>query len=247
MEFYVYLNGVKRGPFAEAQVHEFLAAGLLLPSDLVSDRGGADWTPVANHSRFVSPPPAEIVTPAPLVERLTPPPAARADQPSLARESLGPYARSTLAQDETPFFKTSLHWIIFVRFAFLTLIVFLFLALPFAIGVQALTASELGWFVLPLPAFIMIPPTLAFVSSELVITDRRVLIKTGIVRRRTLEMFISKVESIAVDQGFLGRLLDYGSVVIRGTGGMEEPFETIAHPIQLRNAVQRLQHGAVSA
>ena len=162
----------------------------------------------------------------------------------LGAESLGPSARATLAPNELPVFKTSLHWIVFVRFVFLSLLVFLLLALPFAIAVQALTASELGWLVLPLPAFIMIPPTLAYLSSELFVTNRRVLIKTGIVRRRTLEMFISKVESIAIDQSFLGRMLDYGTVIIRGTGGGEEPFATISHPIQLRNCVQRLQHGA---
>jgi uncharacterized membrane protein YdbT with pleckstrin-like domain len=158
--------------------------------------------------------------------------------------SLGPYARATLAPNETPYFKTSLHWIVFVRFGFLALLLFLVVAMPFAIGVQALTASQLGWFVLPLPAFIMVPPALAYAGSELVVTDRRVLIKTGIIRRRTLEMFIAKVESIAVDQGFFGRTLDYGTVSIRGTGGSQEPFEAIAHPIQFRNWVQQLQHSA---
>ena len=165
--------------------------------------------------------------------------------PRLTAEALGPYSRSTLAPNETPYFKTSLHWIVFVRFGFLALLVFLFAAIPFAIAVQAVTGSELGWFVLPLPAFLLLPPALAFASSELVITDRRVLIKTGIVRRQSVEMFISKVESIAVDQGFLGRIFDYGTVIIRGTGGFEEPFEAIANPILFRNWVQRLQSGDV--
>lgn len=147
------------------------------------------------------------------------------------------------APNETPVFKTALHWIIFARFALLGLLAFFFVAMPFAIGVQALTGSELGWFALPLPAFLMLAPTLAYVSGELVVTDQRLLIKTGIIRRQTLEMFISKVESIAVDQGFLGRLSDYGTIIIRGTGGFEESFEAIARPIEFRSWVQRMQKG----
>jgi len=139
-----------------------------------------------------------------------------------------------------------LHWIIFVRFALLALSLFFFLALPVAIGVQALTGSQLGWFVLPFPAFVMVAPTLAYVSSELVITDMRVLIKTGIVQRQTLEMFIAKVESIGIDQSFGGRLFDYGTVTIRGTGGFAERFEAIARPLEFRNWVQRMQHGGAS-
>jgi uncharacterized membrane protein YdbT with pleckstrin-like domain len=73
-----------------------------------------------------------------------------------------------------------------------------------------------------------------------------VLIKTGIVRRQTLEVFVSKVESIAVDQGVLGRMLDYGTVIIRGTGRHEERFEAIARPVEFRNWVQRMQSAAAA-
>jgi len=241
MEYYAYVNGAQRGPFTEEQMQTYLADGLLQPSDLISGQADADWKTLASHERFS---PAAKRTPPP---QTTPAVPARLTSPPPAPLSLGPYARATLAPNETPYFKTSLHWIVFVRFAFLALLVFLVVAMPFAIGVQALTASELGWFALPLPAFIMVPPTLAYVSSELVVTDRRVLIKTGIIRRQTLEMFVAKVESIAVDQGFFGRALDYGTVSIRGTGGSEEPFEGIAHPIQFRNWVQQLQHRETSA
>ncbi len=234
MDFYVYLNGARRGPFTHEQVWANLAAGLLQSSDLISDRADGEWRTLASFASVSTQGPAAAL-PTPAI-----------DSPGIPVAALGPYARSTLSPNETPYFKTSLHWIVFVRFAFVTLLGFLLLAVPFAIGVQALFASELGWFALPLPIFLMLTPTLAWISSELVITDRRVLIKTGIVRRQTLEMFISKVESIAIDQGFIGRIFDYGSVVIRGTGGLEEPFEAIARPIQFRNWVQRLQHGGES-
>jgi uncharacterized membrane protein YdbT with pleckstrin-like domain len=149
----------------------------------------------------------------------------------------------TLAPNETPLYTTSLHWIIFVRFALLGLALFLFAAIPFAIAIQALTGSEIGWFALPLPVFIMLPPALAYASGQLVITDRRVLIKSGIIHRQSMELFISKIESIGVDQGVFGRMFDYGTLTIRGTGGFEEPFEWIANPLLFRSWIQRLQSG----
>ncbi|MFN2507947.1 MAG: PH domain-containing protein [Chthoniobacterales bacterium] len=252
MEFYIYLNGARRGPFPAERVQTFLAEGLLQPSDLASDQPDSGWKPLFEFSDWTTTAPQPLPdtetfqapAPEPRWESAAQPiPLAPLNLPALPLGSLGPYSRSTLAPDETPYFKTSLHWIVFVGFAGVALLVFLLAAIPFAIAVQALTGSELGWFLLPLPAFIMLPPTVAFASSELVITDRRMLVKTGIVRRQTLEMFISKIESIAVEQGFLGRLFDYGTVVIRGSGGFEEAFEAIAQPALLRNCVQRLQSG----
>lgn len=263
MQFYLYLNGATRGPLSEERVQALLADGVLLGSDLGSERPDTGWKALSAFRRFHA---AEgdlpVAEQLPIAAPSTPerhespmplpavPGSARMPSPAslspLSAASLGPYARSTLAPDETPFYKTSLHWIIFARFAGMALLAFLFVAMPFAIAVQALAGSELGWFMLPLPALIMLPPTLAFASSELVVTDRRILIKTGIVRRQTVEMFVSKMESVAVDQGFLGRMFDYGTVTVRGTGGSEEQFEAIAHPVELRNAVQRLQAGSAA-
>jgi hypothetical protein len=264
MEFYVYLNGAKRGPFTEERLRSFLADGLLQSSDLASEQPEGGWRQLAAFRRFelpeadaapaaaeaalttAAPPPLPIAkpeTPSTPVPAVSVPVSVPSDAVPIPVEALGDYARTTLAPNERPFFKTSLHWIVFVRFAVLALVVFLFAAIPFAIAVQAMTGSEIGWFALPLPTFILLPPALAYASSELVITDRRVLIKTGIVRRRSMEMFISKIESIAVDQAAVGRLLDFGTVTIRGTGGFEEPFEAIANPIVFRNWVQRMQGG----
>lgn len=261
MQFYVYLNGVRRGPLPEARVQTLLDEGVLVGSDLAAETAEGPWKSLSSFLRFSaassepfgdkSPPPiisAEpFILPVPEVPRPKPPPEAEAHHTlvdgvaPLPIDALGPYARATLAPNERAFHKTSLHWIVFARFAGMALLVFLFVAMPFAIGLQIFTGSQLGWFVLPLPAFILVPPTLAFASSELVVTDRRVLIKTGVVHRLTLEMFIPRIESVGVDQGFLGRMFDYGTVTIRGTGGSDEPFEAIAQPLEFRNAVQRVQ------
>ena len=75
-------------------------------------------------------------------------------------------------------------------------------------------------------------------SFEFAVTNKRVIVKTGIIQRRTNEMFLAKVETVGVDQGLLARMLDYGTISIRGTGGTAEPFSRIAHPLEFRRQVQ---------
>ncbi|MEI8298508.1 MAG: PH domain-containing protein [Pseudomonadota bacterium] len=79
---------------------------------------------------------------------------------------------------------------------------------------------------------------LRYRSSEFAVTNKRVIIKVGILHRRTVEMLLNKVEAISVDQGLGGRLLDYGTIVVVGSGGTREPFERIAGPLEFRRAVQ---------
>ena len=73
--------------------------------------------------------------------------------------------------------------------------------------------------------------------TEIAITDRRVIYKTGLIRRQTAEMNMDKIESVKVDQSLLGRLLNYGSIHIRGTGEGLEHLDYISAPISLRNAI----------
>jgi uncharacterized membrane protein YdbT with pleckstrin-like domain len=74
-------------------------------------------------------------------------------------------------------------------------------------------------------------------ATEIAVTNRRVIIKTGWVHRRSVEIMLPKVESIGIAEPLMGRLLGYGTVVVRGTGGTPEPFEKIAHPSEFRKHV----------
>jgi uncharacterized membrane protein YdbT with pleckstrin-like domain len=74
-------------------------------------------------------------------------------------------------------------------------------------------------------------------STELAVTDRRVITKVGLIRRTTMEMNLSKVESVVVDQGVLGRMLDYGTVIVKGTGGGLEPLSMIDGPLDFRSRI----------
>ena len=77
-----------------------------------------------------------------------------------------------------------------------------------------------------------------YTSSEFAVTDKRVIIKTGFVQRRTLETMLGKVEGISVDQTIAGRMLGFGTITVTGTGGTKEPFANIAKPLEFRRQVQ---------
>ena len=72
-------------------------------------------------------------------------------------------------------------------------------------------------------------------STELAVTDQRVIYKTGLLARHTLEMNRGKVESVAVDQTLLGRLFGYGTVTVRGIGSALEPIRNINDPLGFRS------------
>lgn len=78
-----------------------------------------------------------------------------------------------------------------------------------------------------------------YLSSEYGITTKRVLMKEGLLKRTTNEIFMSKVESIKVQQTLLGRILNYGTLVISGTGGNHEPFIKVPGPLRFRENVQQ--------
>jgi uncharacterized membrane protein YdbT with pleckstrin-like domain len=73
--------------------------------------------------------------------------------------------------------------------------------------------------------------------TEIAVTDRRVISKTGFISRRTTEVNMDKVASVDVVQSIPGRLLDYGDVIVHSTGIEMEPLKLVAHPLELRNHI----------
>jgi uncharacterized membrane protein YdbT with pleckstrin-like domain len=87
---------------------------------------------------------------------------------------------------------------------------------------------------------LFIAPVIDRWQSEFVITNRRIIIKTGFISRKTVELSLSKIESVNVDQSVAGRILGYGSITIIGNGGTRETFHNISKPMEFRKAFQEL-------
>lgn len=83
-------------------------------------------------------------------------------------------------------------------------------------------------------------------TTELAITNKRVIAKFGFISRHTVEMNISKVESIQVTQGILGRIFDFGTLIIAGTGSQQAPIPGISDPMAFRRAFMSAHDSAES-
>jgi uncharacterized membrane protein YdbT with pleckstrin-like domain len=77
-------------------------------------------------------------------------------------------------------------------------------------------------------------------TTELALTDRRIIAKRGLLSRDTVEMNLSKVESLHVNQSLMGRMLGYGDLTVVGTGSSLEPLRGIADPLELRRKLGEL-------
>ncbi len=148
------------------------------------------------------------------------------------------YVTRVLQPGEQVVYTTKLHWLIYFP-AILLVIVGIVLAYAAnrldgrsAIALQivaAVFALMAVWSALR--AFIR------RMTTELAITDHRVIYKVGLLSRHTLEMNRAKVESVDVDQTLLGRFLGYGTVIVRGTGGSLEPMRDVTDPLSFRSHI----------
>ena len=85
--------------------------------------------------------------------------------------------------------------------------------------------------------YILLRILLAILSTEFVLTNRRIIAKRGIIRQHSIELMLSQVESISISQTLDGRLFGFGTVTISGSGGTHEYFKSISKPMELRKQV----------
>jgi len=159
------------------------------------------------------------------------------------------YIDANLVPGETVVYQTRLHWMVMLGHLLFALFI---LGLPAAILLyyarkeegQMLPQNEHllvgGAAVLLIAAIaVVIAGMVRRNATEMAVTTRRVVIKTGIVARKTNEMLLGKVESIEVSETAAGRMLGYGTIVVIGTGGTSEPFHKMARPLEFRSQVQQ--------
>lgn len=79
-----------------------------------------------------------------------------------------------------------------------------------------------------------------YLSTEFAVTNKRVIGKSGALRRRSLEIMLSKIESVSVDEPFWGRILNFGTIVVKGSGGTSQPFPFISDAMGLRLQINNL-------
>ena len=146
------------------------------------------------------------------------------------------YIERVLQPGEAVIHASKIHWIIYIPGVVVVLAAVVFFVVALGHPGQLLwlalfaTCVGLGFFMLFLAWF-------KRWTTEIDVTDRRIVYKRGFIWRHTVEMNTDKVESVDVDQSILGRLLDYGDIIIRGTGTGLEPLRNIEAPLAFRNTV----------
>jgi len=157
------------------------------------------------------------------------------------------YVEKHLIEGETVIYETRLHWVV--------LIVPILVGLLFALTGVALfvlsgrtTADQTvahqsllvaGGAFLVIALVFVARGVLVRNATEMTVTNKRVFVKVGLAARRTIELLLSRVESIGVEESVMGRMLGYGTVIVHGTGGTPEVFNMIAHPLEFRTQVQQ--------
>ena len=142
------------------------------------------------------------------------------------------YTKEVLQPDEKVLYDKNLHWVVYLRaVVFATLVMGLGLLFAASGNIAVLAVA----IIISLAFFIH--AWVKRISTEIVITDKRIILKTGILIRSSMEMNMGKVETVDVIQTILGRMFNYGTVIIRGTGSSYEPLLDIDSPIALRNCI----------
>jgi uncharacterized membrane protein YdbT with pleckstrin-like domain len=158
------------------------------------------------------------------------------------------YVEANLVPGETVIYETRLHWIVMLGHLLLGGLVLGLpgvLLLSYALSQHSVDPTNLhimeggGVALLVGGIVVILAGIVRRNTTEMAVTNRRVVIKTGLASRKTIEMMLNKVESIEVTETAAGRMLGYGSIVVIGTGGTPEPFHNMAHPLEFRSQVQR--------
>jgi len=136
------------------------------------------------------------------------------------------YSKNNLVNNEVIVFETTRHWINFFTTHF-----FLSMVLAFYLGKNP-------WWFFGIIVINLINLLIIITTDECVVTTKRVIFKSGVILTETLEMNLTKIESLSVKQSILGRILGYGTVSIKGTGGTVETFLKINKPLEIRSKIQ---------
>ena len=145
------------------------------------------------------------------------------------------YAEKVLQPGETIVYRAHLHWIVYLAGIVLVIAAVILALLAVALPGDAL---RLGLMVAALIAlflglFQMLRAWFVVANTEIIVTNRRLIYKTGFIARDTVEMNLDKVESVLVEQTLVGRMLGFGRVIVRGVGAGLEPIDRVAAPLRL--------------
>ena len=146
------------------------------------------------------------------------------------------YVQTVIKPDERILATGHMHWIVYAKGVAVLVLALIVLLIPVSESFAPLLRI-VGWLLVAVGLVLLFQAWFLKWTTEIAVTNLRVIQKRGFIRRVTGEMNMDKVESVIVEQTLFGRLFDYGSIVVRGTGSGIEGLHFIAKPIELRRAM----------
>ena len=152
---------------------------------------------------------------------------------------MGRYIDDILQPGEKVLYSTNAHWIFYLPAIALWILALVLVVLSRATTNESIVLTCLASAAVAAVAALYWSVKAWFHrwTTETDVTNMRVVHKTGFITRKTFEMSLDKVESVDVNQSILGRILNYGSVTVRGVGEGSETIDTIASPLDFRNHI----------
>jgi uncharacterized membrane protein YdbT with pleckstrin-like domain len=146
------------------------------------------------------------------------------------------YVATSVSPDEALRFVGHVHWWIYVPPSMLT--VFGLTLMIFASGSDSAAVFLLVGAIFALAGLVNLVRDFIYAhTTELAVTDRRVIGKWGLIRRDTIEQRLDKVDATLVHQSILGRMFDFGTITVRGSGTTNTPIRMVTNPLAFRKAV----------
>jgi uncharacterized membrane protein YdbT with pleckstrin-like domain len=153
------------------------------------------------------------------------------------------YINRNLLAGERVVYRTRLYWLLLA----LPVLFLIVAAVPVAWVAATNQWNDLVWIPLGIAVLILLGVIIKRQSSDFAVTNKRVLMKVGVFSTRSTELFLNKIEAIAVHQSLTGRILHYGDIVITGSGGTHEEFHDIQSPLTFRRAVQTVTDAQIAS
>lgn len=153
------------------------------------------------------------------------------------------YVEKTLMEGERIIHRARLHWYHFVPGIALMVLGAVLMIASFIVD----GARWLLWVGIALAFFgfvSAVPAAVRQFASEFVVTNKRLIMKVGLVERESYEILLRKIESISVDQSILGRILNFGTVTISATGGSKDTYANISDPLTFRTKIHEQAEAA---
>ncbi|MCZ7551072.1 MAG: hypothetical protein B6D39_13225 [Anaerolineae bacterium UTCFX2] len=150
--------------------------------------------------------------------------------PTIPTKNVGEYVKSIILPNERVLAVAKIHWVVYLS----SLILFAF---AFLASLDTNNFFICGFLLWVIAGIGLLRAFLIKAFTEFALTDKRVIAKVGIIRRSSLELVLGKVESIQINQSLLGRLLNYGTLVISGSGGTHQVIPCIAEPMKMKQTI----------